>query len=104
MIGDWVIRRGVPEEPMWLSDMKTIAGIAYLDQDGRGVAEKFENIEPIPLSEEILNLKKQLRDANVNAEIAKASTSNSGTINNLDILKRISNLEKIIYGNKENDE
>ena len=34
--------------------MKTIAGIAYLDQDGRGVAEKFENIEPIPLTEEIL--------------------------------------------------
>ena len=54
MIGDWVIRRGVPEEPMWLSDMKTIAGIAYLDQDGRGVAEKFENIEPIPITEEIL--------------------------------------------------
>lgn len=65
---------------------------------------KKQESEKDKLSEEILNLKKQLRDANVNAEIAKASTSNSGTINNLDILKRISNLEKIIYGNKENDE
>lgn len=54
MIGDWVIRKGVPEEPMCLYDMKVWAGIAYLVQDGRGVTEKFENIEPIPLTEEIL--------------------------------------------------
>lgn len=54
MIGDWVIRRGVPEEPMRLYDMKALSGIAYLDQDGRGIAEKFENIEPIPLTQEIL--------------------------------------------------
>ena len=64
MIGDWVIRRGVPEEPMWLSDMKTIAGIVYLDQDGRGVAEKFENIEPIPLTPKILEKNKFLEDSN----------------------------------------
>ena len=49
MIGDWVIRKGVPEEPMRLYDMKASAGNAYLDQDGRGVTEKFENIEPIVL-------------------------------------------------------
>ncbi len=54
MIGDWVIRRGVPEEYMRLYDMKASAGIAYLDQDGRGIAEKFENIESIPLTKEIL--------------------------------------------------
>ena len=54
MIGDWVIRKGVPEEPMRLYDMKASAGNAYLDQDGRGVTEKFENIEPIVLTEEIL--------------------------------------------------
>ena len=54
MIGDWVIRKGVPEEPMRLYDMKATSDIAYLDQDGRGVSEKFENIEPIPLTLEIL--------------------------------------------------
>lgn len=53
MLGDWVIRKGVPEEPMCLYDMKVSAGIAYLDQDGRGVVQKFENIEPIPLTREI---------------------------------------------------
>ena len=54
MIGDWVIRRGVPEEPMRLYGMNASMGIAYLDQDGRGVSEKFENIEPIPLTLGIL--------------------------------------------------
>lgn len=54
MIGDWVIRRGVPEEPMRLYDMKASADVVYLDQDGRGVTEKFENIEPIPLTKKIL--------------------------------------------------
>ena len=64
MIRDWVIRRGVPEEPMWLSGMKTTAGIAYLDQNGRGLAEKFENIEPIPLTPEILEKNMFLLDSN----------------------------------------
>lgn len=54
MIGDWVIRRGVPEEPMRLYNMNASRGIAYLDQDGRGVAELFENIEPILLTPQIL--------------------------------------------------
>ena len=54
MIGDWVIRRGVPEEPMRIYGMNVSVGIAYLDQDGRGVSEKFENIEPIPLTLGIL--------------------------------------------------
>lgn len=54
MIGDWVIRRGVPEEPMCIYNMKVSANTLYLEQDGRGVIEKFENIEPIPLTSEIL--------------------------------------------------
>ena len=58
MIGDLVIRRGVPEEPMRLYGMNVSMGIAYLDQDGRGVSEKFENIEPISLTEEILKKKR----------------------------------------------
>lgn len=53
MIGDWVIRRGVPEEPMHICDMNVSAGTVYLDQDGCGVAEKFENIEPITLTPKI---------------------------------------------------
>ena len=54
IIGDWVTRRGVPEEHMRICGMNVLAGVVYLDQDGRGVTEKFENIEPIPLTTEIL--------------------------------------------------
>jgi len=63
---------------------------------------KKQEKEKDALTEEIIKLKKQLRDANVSAEIAKASSGNTSTINNVDILKRISNLEKVIFGNKDN--
>lgn len=61
---------------------------------------KKQELEKDKLTEEIIRLKKQLRDANVNAEMAKATSSSSG-VNNVDILKRISNLEKVIFGNKD---
>ena len=61
---------------------------------------KKQELEKDKLTEEIIRLKKQLRDANVSVEIAKAS-SGSNSVNNIDILKRISNLEKVIFGNKE---
>ena len=47
------------------------------------------------LNEEILDLKHKLRSANEREEILKSSDKE---ITNLDILQRISNLEKIIYG------
>jgi DivIVA domain-containing protein len=63
---------------------------------------KKQELEKDRLTEEIIRLKKQLRDANVNMEIAKASGSNgSAAVNNVDILKRISNLEKVIFGKDE---
>lgn len=47
------------------------------------------------LSREILDLKQKLRNAKANMEIVK----NSGReITNVDLLRRISQLEKIIYG------
>lgn len=62
---------------------------------------KKQELEKDKLTEEIIRLKKQLRDANVNAEIVKASSNANLGVNNVDILKRISNLEKVIFGNKE---
>ena len=50
------------------------------------------------LNEEILDLKHKLRSASEREELFKASEKE---ITNLDILKRISNLEKIIYGKDE---
>lgn len=61
---------------------------------------KRQEEEKDRLTEEIIKLKQQVRDANVNAEIAKAS-HNPGTVNNVDILKRLSNLEKVIFGKDE---
>ena len=58
---------------------------------------KKQEMEKDRLTEEVIRLKKQLRDASVNVEIAKASGNNQ-TVNNVDILKRISNLEKVIFG------
>ena len=42
-----------PKNPC-VYDIKVSVGTVYLDQDGRGITEKFENIEPIPLTSEIL--------------------------------------------------
>ena len=53
------------------------------------------------LSEEILRLKQKLRDASVSVEIAKASSKEGINTTNVDILKRLSNLEKVIFGDKE---
>ena len=61
---------------------------------------KKQELEKDRLTEEIIKLKKQLRDANVNVEIAKASQG-SAPVNNVDILKRISNLEQVIFGKDE---
>ena len=63
---------------------------------------KKQEQEKDELTDEILRLKQQLRDANANVEIAKANTS-TGTWN-VDILKRISNLEKVIFGKEDNKE
>ena len=63
---------------------------------------KKQEQEKDRLSEEIIRLKQQLRDANMDVELAKASTSNNtASVNNVDILKRLSKLEKVIYGDKE---
>ena len=44
---------------------------------------------------EIMNLKQELRNVKMNIDIAKDGKKE---ITNLDILRRISNLEKIVYG------
>ncbi|MBR3116446.1 MAG: DivIVA domain-containing protein [Bacilli bacterium] len=48
-------------------------------------------------NKEILDLKHQLRSANESMQIFK---SNEKEVTNLDIIRRVSNLEKIIYGDK----
>lgn len=52
------------------------------------------------LTDEILKLKQELRDANVNVEIAKATVP-TANVTNVDILRRLSKLENIIFGKEE---
>ena len=54
MIGDYVIRKNVPNEFLIVDTIDSIRDIVYLDLDGLGITEKIENIEPIPLTSEIL--------------------------------------------------
>ena len=54
MIGDYVIRKNVPKEILTIDAIDSIRNTVYLDLDGLGITEKIENIEPIPLTTEIL--------------------------------------------------
>jgi len=50
------------------------------------------------LNNEILVLKQKLRNAKANMDLVK---NNSRQITNVDLLRRISELEKIVYGDRE---
>lgn len=54
MVGDYVIRKNVPKEILIVDTIDSIRDIVYLDLDRLGITEKLENIEPIPLTAEIL--------------------------------------------------
>ncbi len=47
---------------------------------------------------EIMNLKQELRNVKMSIDIAKGESSE---VTNMDILRRISNLEKMVYGKDE---
>ena len=65
----------------------------------RKLKEKQDQIES--LTNEILELKHKLRNAKANMEIVKNS---SREVTNVDLLRRVSQLEKIIYGKDGIDE
>lgn len=57
--------------------------------------------EKAELLREIMTLKQDLRNARMNAEIAKKSSTDTAEFNNLDILRRLSQLEKDVYGRND---
>lgn len=65
----------------------------------RKIKEKDEQIEN--MTNEILDLKQKLRNAKANMDIVKNSNHE---VTNVDLLRRISQLEKIIYGKDINDD
>lgn len=52
-------------------------------------------------SDLILNLKQEIRDLKTSVEISKASSNNMEGSSNVDILRRLSQLEKVVYGKNE---
>ena len=59
--------------------------------------------EKADLLTEIMNLKQELRNSKLNIEVA--STGKSGEITNVDVMRRLAQLEKMVYGSKSgNDE
>lgn len=72
----------------------------FLDQI-IGDYEQFSSIikslekEKEELLKEIMNLKRELRNVRMSIDIAKTSDKE---VTNVDIIRRVSNLEKIVYG------
>ena len=74
-----------------------------------GDYEQFLNIindlekEKADLLAEIMNLKQELRNSHMSMEVARSNVE-VPEVNNVDILRRLSQLEKMVYGsNKDND-
>lgn len=72
-----------------------------------GDYEQFFNIinnlekEKADLLNEIMSLKQELRNSKINAEVAR-NTSDVPEMTNVDIIRRVSQLEKMVYGIKNN--
>ena len=71
-----------------------------------GDYEQFNEIirnyesEKEELLKEIMNLKQELRNVKMSIDVARDSEKE---VTNLDVLRRISNLEKIVYGKDKED-
>lgn len=58
--------------------------------------------EKADLLGEIMNLKQELRNSKLNMEVASSSKAGS-EVTNVDIIRRLSQLEKLVYDLKEKD-
>ena len=59
--------------------------------------------EKADLMSEIVNLKQELRNSKLNMEVA-SNGNRGGEVTNIDIMRRLSQLEKMVYGSKNNEE
>ena len=58
--------------------------------------------EKADLLAEIVNLKQELRNSQLTTEVAK-NNDNTDSVNNIDILRRLSQLEKVVYEMKSKE-
>ena len=59
--------------------------------------------EKADLLAEIMSLKQELRNSKLRMEVVKNNSDNS-EVTNIDIMRRLSQLEKMVYGLKKNEE
>ena len=59
--------------------------------------------EKADLLAEIMNLKQELRNSKLSVEVASSSNTR-GEVTNVDVMRRLSNLEKMVYGSRQNNE
>ena len=62
---------------------------------------KEKDSEKQELLDEIMSLKQEIRNLKTSLEIAKSSDDEDKNVSNVDIIKRLSQLEKIVYGKDE---
>ena len=55
--------------------------------------------EKAELLAEIMNLKQELRNSKLSVEVASSSNA-MGEVTNVDVMRRLSKLEKMVYGSK----
>jgi DivIVA domain-containing protein len=79
---------------------------AFLDE----IIEDYEHYDKLirdyekekaDLQDEILALKQEIRNLKTSIEIAKTDGEENKNVSNIDVLKRLSQLEKIVYGKDE---
>ncbi len=79
---------------------------AFLDE----IIEDYEHYDKIvkelerekaELNDEVLSLKQKVRNLETSIEIARTDSEENKNVSNLDVLKRLSQLEKIVYGKDE---
>ncbi len=59
--------------------------------------------EKADLMSEIVNLKQELRNTKLSVEVAN-DVASTGEVNNIDIMRRLAQLEKMVYSSKNNKE
>ena len=59
--------------------------------------------EKADLLAEIMSLKQELRNSKLSVEVASTASSN-GEVTNVDVIRRLSQLEKMVYGLKNNSD
>ena len=78
----------------------------FLDMVIRDYTEYISTIKRLDkeikdLNEDNSKLKQEIRTLNEQLEVSKTAESNTHTLTNVDLLKRISQLEKVVFGKEE---